>query len=132
MSRLSRAVGRRDKAISLMMALESANEDRKPLSVASDLTRLLRDIPSAKIGALPLPKTKLSPEWETIAVVARCASLIELWDTPVGDLRSYIPAPDTVHVDAVKGQWKLFKEDTSKEVLEYLQLLAPSALDFNV
>ena len=132
MSRLSRAVGRRDKARHLMMTLESTNEDSKPLSVASDLTRLLRDIPSSKIGDLPHPKTKLSPEWETIAVVARCASLIELWDTPLGDVPSYIPAPGTVHVDTLKGQWKLFKEDTSKEVLEYLQLLAPSALDFNV
>lgn len=132
MSRLSRAVGRRDKATSLMTTLESTNEDSQPLSVASDLTRLLRDIPSSKIGALPLPKTKLSPEWETIAVVARCASLIELWDTPVGDLRSYIPAQDTVHVDTLQGQWRLFKEDPSKEVLEYLQLLVPSPLDFNV
>ena len=132
MSRLSRAVGRRDKAASLMMSLESNTEDSKPLNVEHDLTLLLRDIPASKIGALPLLKTKLSPEWETIAVVARCASLVELWDTPVATIRSYIPVQDTVNVDILKGHWQLFKEDSSKDVLDYLRLLTPKPLVLTV
>ena len=132
MSRLSRAVGRRDKATSLMMSLESNIEDSKPLTVEHDLTRLLRDIPASKIGALPLFKSKLSPEWETIAVVARCASLVELWDTPVATIRSYIPVQDTVNVDMLKGQWELFKDDSSKDVLDYLRLLTPKPLVLTV
>ena len=111
-----------------MMSLESNNEDNKPLTVDYDLTRLLRDIPASKIGALPLANNKLSPEWETIAVVGRCASLVKLWDTPVDTIRSYIPVQDTVNVDILKGQWQLFKEDTSKDVLDYLRLLTPKPL----
>ena len=132
MSRLSRAIGRRDKAISLMIMLESNHEDNKPLFLTSDLTRLLRDIPAAKIGALARTSGKLSPEWETIAVVARCASIVELWDTPVGTIQSYIPVKDSIHVDTLKGQWSLFKEDNSKDVLGYLQLLSQKPLDFHV
>jgi hypothetical protein len=112
--------------------LESNHEDNKPLSVTSDLTRLLRDIPAAKIGALSRTSGKLSPEWETIAVVARCASIVELWDTPVGTIQSYIPAKGSIHVDTLKGQWSLFKEDNSKDVMDYLQLLSQKPLDFHV
>ena len=132
MSRLSRAIGRRDKAHAVMALLESNLGDIKPLCLASDLTCLLRDIPASKIGAVPQSSAKLSPEWETIAVVARCVSYVELWDTPVGTIRSYIPAKDSVNVNSLKDQWLLFKEDSSKDVLDYLQLLLQKPLDFHV
>lgn len=131
MSRLSRAVARRDIAWKLHSKVETPEKDRHPLSVAEELTSILRDIPIAKIGALPQGR-RPSAEWETIAVVAKIASMTELWSVPVGSVQSYFPTNDQHWLETFRARWTLVKDVPSTTVVDFLELLIQKPLDFNV
>jgi hypothetical protein len=134
MSRLSRAVARRDMAWKLHSKVANPAPDRQPLSVAAELTSLLRDIPISTIGAPPQGR-RPSAEWETIAVVAKIASMTELpgWSVPVGPLHSYFPPTDKEWgEETFRARWTLVKDVPSKTVVDFLTLLIPTPLNWNV
>jgi len=130
MSLVSRAIGRRDKAWSLHELVSSPITDRQPLSVAEDLTTILRDIPADKFGALPSTNTgKLSPEWETVGIVARIASLSSLWSRPHDEVRNYLPNNDPYLLQTFRARWSLVKDKTSTTVIDFLELLNEQPLN---
>lgn len=132
MSRLSRAVARRDIAWKLLNKVDNLEQDLRPLSVAEDLTKILDDIPAKKIGALPNSTSKLSMEWETIGTVAKIASITGLWELPNNSVRSYLPTNDKHWLETFRARWALVQSSTSKNVTDFLELLLQKPLDLNV
>lgn len=132
MSRLSRAVARRDLAWKLHDKVKNPEKDQQPLSVTEDLTKILRDIPVAKIGILPTQFSyRPSAEWETIAIVARIASMTHLWSVPIGSIHSYFPPNDKQWLVTFRTRWTVVKESPSKNVIDFLELLTSgSVLNF--
>jgi hypothetical protein len=133
MSRLSRAMVRRDKALTLCEMVSLADCDRQPLSVSEDLTKILRDIPVEKIGALPNSASeKPSFEWETIGVVAKIASITSLWETPIGSIHSYFPHNSKEWLQTFRTRWQLVKDTPSNTVTDFLKLMVQKPLEFTV
>lgn len=132
MSRLSRAVARRDIAWKLCTKLENTEQTHHPLSVTEELTKIMSDIPANKIGGLPGSTIKLSIVWETIGIVAKIASITGLWELPVGSIRSYLPPNDKHWLETFRARWALIRTSPSKNVLDFLELLRQKPLDLNV
>ena len=132
MSLLSRAVVRRDIALKLHDKVENSEKDQQPLDVTEDLTKILRDIPVDKIGTLP---TKVSDRpsdvWMTIAIVARIASMTQLWNVPIGPIHSYFPPNDKQWLATFRTRWTEVKDSPSKNVIDFVGLLmSGSTLNF--
>lgn len=132
MSRLSRDAARRDIAWKLHNKVENSEKDERPLFVTEDLTKILRDIPVDKIGTLPTKfSDRRSDVWMTIAIVARIASMTHLWDVPIGSIHSYFPPNDEQWLATFRTRWTEVNNSTSKNVIDFLELLTiGSVLNF--
>jgi hypothetical protein len=132
MSKLSRPHVILAKAIDVMNSVEQNSSDNQPLTIGSDLTLLLREIPTKKLGQLCDKRGKLTPEWETIATVARTVSLAALDEKKVDTVHDYLPSPTEFHFENFQRRWSELLSDNSKDVHDFLGLLESRPLHFCV
>lgn len=124
MSRIKRALIRRDKAWTLMEKLEK-NPENAYLNIKERLTLLFKDIPSEKIGTIPKNFKTKNYEWQTICIAARIASISGIWDLNVQELEHYLPSID---LRTFKHNWEQYRQDTSKDATDFLSLLRLAAV----
>ena len=124
MSRIKRALIRRDRALTFMEKLENESENVS-LNIKERLTFLFKDIPSKKIGAIPSNFKTNNYEWETICIGARIASMTGIWEIHVQDLENYLPSID---LQTFKCRWERYRTDASKDATDFLKLLCLSSV----
>lgn len=71
-----------------MEIVEQGDETKLPLDLATTLQQFLQDIPTTK---LRFPVHRAATEWETVAIIARTASLSGHCDLPVEPTENYLP-----------------------------------------
>ena len=120
MSRLSRAIVRRDKAYQLLESVESEDHETQQLNHMDILTTILRDIDPNKIGPIPKNFKKRSHIWETICVVAKIASITGMWTQDNKDIQEYLP--DMRH-EIFRAKWNEIKANINSDALDFLNLL---------
>jgi hypothetical protein len=131
MSKLNRALIRLNKAIQVMNSVEQNTSDKRPLTIGSDLTRILRDIPAKNLKQM-YDKRGLTEEWETIATAARTVSLTKDDANEVGTVHSHLPCDDDFNFENFQRRWSGMLNDNSKDVHDFLDLLEVKALNFCV
>lgn len=120
MSRLSRAIVRRDKAYQLLGTVESEDQERQQLNHMDRLTAILRDIDPNKIGPIPKNFKKRNPVWETICVVAKIASITDIWTVASKDIQEYLPVGKH---ELFREKWNEIKANPAADALDFLNIL---------
>ena len=120
MSKLSRAVKRRDISADMLKKIEQ-NIESVPLSFHEKMTKILIDI--------PIDNLHKDHEFETVAIIARSASLSGIWS---GELKTVAEHREMqCEVDEhFKNRWKIIKENPSATILDYLNILGVTKLSF--
>ena len=120
MSKLSRAVKRRELSLNMLKSIEQDLEE-VPLTFHDKMTKILRDI--------PVDKLHKKHEFETVAIIARCSSLSGIW---YGDLKTVAEHREMqCEVDEhFKNRWKIIKENPSATIVDYLNILGVTKLCF--
>lgn len=124
MSRIPRALIRRDRAWCFMEKLEE-DEENTSLNIKQRLTELFKDIPSEKIGPVPPNLQKKNYEWHAICIGARIASIAGIWDVPVQDLEKYLPS---IEYRTFKHNWEQLRKNNLKDAHDFLKLLNMSVV----
>jgi len=115
MSKLSRAVKRRDISADMLKKIEQNLED-VPLTFHDKMTKILRDI--------PVDRLHKKHEFETVAIIARCSSLSGIWYGAVADIQQS-------NVDKhFKNRWKTVKDRPESTVVDFLEILELTKLSF--
>ena len=115
MSRMKRAVVRRDKALGLLASVES--ESASLVSLPKQLTALLKDIPAKKLE-FPLNGSKTSLEWQTIDIVCN----IDIQTGGMSESAWDFPRDATAWSDICK-KWDVLRTQsfaTYKDLLEVI------------
>ena len=120
MSKLSRAVKRRDISADMLKKIEQ-NIESVPLSFHEKMTKILIDI--------PIDNLHKDHEFETVAIIARCSSLSGIWP---GELKTVVEHQQMqCEVDEhFKNRWKIIKENPSATIVDYLNILGVTKLCF--
>ena len=120
MSKLSRAVKRRDISADMLKKIEQ-NIESVPLSFHEKMTKILIDI--------PIDNLHKDHEFETVAIIARSASLSGIWS---GELKTVVEHQQMqCEVDEhFKNRWKIIKENPSATIVDYLDILGVTKLCF--
>jgi len=113
MSILSRACKRRNMAGSILKSLEKDTEN-VPLTLHKQMTAILMDIPSEKLH--------LDPEFETIAIIARSASIAGVWQADLQTVAEHRKWQVNV-TESFKNRWQLVQENQNVTVVDFLELL---------
>jgi|TARA_B110000879_G_C10878516_1_gene395820 hypothetical protein len=113
MSKLSRAVKRRDISADILKKIEQDLEE-VPLSFHEKMTKILLDI--------PVDRLHKKHEFETVAIIGRCASLSGIW---YGELKTVAEHQEMqCNVDKhFKNRWRTVKENPSATVVDFLDIL---------
>ena len=122
MSKLSRDIVRRDKALNLLDSVENESENSS-LNILDHMTDILRDIKVENLDTLYKTSKKLSPVWETIGIVGRIASIEGLWTTPKKAIDEYLPENNKECLQNFCGQWAKTKKNLNADALDFLALL---------
>jgi hypothetical protein len=116
MSVVSRAVKRRDISVDMLKNIEQ-NIESVPLTFHDKMTKILLDIDVEKLHR--------SHEFETVAIIARCASLSGIWPGAIADIQQ-------CNVDQhFKNRWKIIKENPSATVVDFLGILGVTKSKLN-
>ena len=108
MSKLSRAVKRRELSLNMLKSIEQDLEE-VPLTFHDKMTKILADI--------PVDKLHRNHEFETVSIVGRCASLAGIWSGAVADIQQ-------CNVDKhFKNRWKTIKDRPESTVVDFLDIL---------
>jgi|TARA_B110000967_G_C18776282_1_gene505723 hypothetical protein len=89
------------------------------------MTDIIRDIDPKNIGPIYKNK-KMHPVWETIVVIARTASIEEIWTVPTQPLECYLPENNTKVLEHFIQRWKETKARAGTDALDFLALLNQS------
>ena len=113
MSVVSRAVKRRDISADMLKKIEQDLEE-VPLTFHDKMTKILRDI--------PVDKLHKKHEFETLAIVCRCASLSGIW---YGELKTVAEHQEMQgNVDKhFKNRWRTVKDRPESTVVDFLDIL---------
>ena len=118
---IPRSIIRRDKAYTLMLKVESEDEQQQCLSPLNDMTLILKDIKLKDIGTVPKKLTSKEAVWETICVIARTASLLNAWTVPTKTLVSYLPRHLTLK--ELRFQWQSVQQKQSHNAIDLINIL---------
>ena len=113
MSKLSRAVKRRDISADMLKKIEQ-NIESVPLSFHEKMTKILLDI--------PVDRLHKKHEFETVAIIGRCASLSGIW---YGELKTVAEHQEMqCNVDKhFKNRWRTVKDRPESTVVDFLDIL---------
>ena len=113
MSKLSRAVKRRDISADILKKIEQDLEE-VPLSFHEKMTKILLDI--------PVDRLHKKHEFETVAIIGRCASLSGIW---YGELKTVAEHQEMQgNVDKhFKNRWRTVKDRPESTVVDFLDIL---------
>ena len=113
MSKLSRAVKRRDISADILKKIEQDLEE-VPLSFHEKMTKILLDI--------PVDRLHKKHEFETVAIIGRCASLSGIW---YGELKTVAEHQEMQgNVDKhFKNRWRTIKDRPESTVVDFLDIL---------
>ena len=115
MSKLSRAVKRRDISADMLKKIEQDLEE-VPLTFHDKMTKILRDI--------PVDRLHKNHEFETVAIIARSANLAGIWSGAVADIQQ-------CNVDKhFKNRWRTVKDRPESTVVDFLDILGVTKLSF--
>jgi len=97
------------------------NIESVPLSFHEKMTKILIDI--------PIDNLHKDHEFETVAIIARSASLSGIWS---GELKTVVEHQQMqCEVDEhFKNRWKIIKENPSATIVDYLNMLGVTKLSF--
>jgi len=120
MSKLSRAVKRRDISADMLKKIEQNLED-VPLTFHDKMTKILRDI--------PVDRLHKKHEFETVAIIARCSSLSGIW---YGELKTVAEHREKQgNVDKhFKNRWRTVKDRPESTVVDFLDIFGVTKLSF--
>lgn len=108
---LRRNIVRRDKAFSFLEKLKGAEENH-PVNVEKVLCFILKDIPSQAF------QKKMSPEWETIALVCEAAALVGLGGPSLTEVHLYIPSD----LQGFASKWLQLQSKRNVSLTDYFNL----------
>lgn len=113
MSVVSRAVKRRDISADMLKNIEQ-NLEEVPLTFYDKMTKILLDIPVQNLHK--------NHEFETIAIIARCAFLANIW---YGELKTVAEHQEMqCNVDKhFKNRWKTVKDCPNSSIVDFLDIL---------
>ena len=113
MSVVSRAVKRRELSLNMLKSIEQDLEE-VPLTFHDKMTKILADI--------PVDKLHKKHEFETVAIIARSASLSGIW---YGELKTVAEHREMqCEVDEhFKNRWKIIKDRPESTVIDFLDIL---------
>jgi len=115
MSKLSRAVKRRDISADMLKKIEQDLEE-VPLTFHDKMTKILADI--------PVDRLHKNHEFETVAIIARSANLAGIWSGAVADIQQ-------CNVDKhFKNRWRTVKDRPESTVVDFLDILGVTKLSF--
>ena len=120
MSKLSRAVKRRDISADMLKKIEQ-NIESVPFTFHDKMYKILADI--------PIDNLHLNHEFETVSIMARCASLAGIWPGELKTVAQHQQMQGNVD-DHFKNRWKIVKENPSANVVDYLNILGVTKLCF--
>ena len=113
MSKLSRAVKRRDISADILKKIEQDLEE-VPLTFCRKMTKILADI--------PVDRLHKNHEFETVAIIARSANLAGIW---YGELKTVAEHQEMQgNVDKhFKNRWRTVKDRPESTVVDFLDIL---------
>jgi hypothetical protein len=113
MSVVSRAVKRRELSLNMLKSIEQDLEE-VPLTFHDKMTKILADI--------PVDKLHKKHEFETVAIIARSASLSGIW---YGELKTVAEHQEMQgNIDKhFKNRWRTVKDRPESTVVDFLDIL---------
>lgn len=120
MSKLSRAVKRRDISADMLKKIEQ-NIESVPFTFHDKMSKILADI--------PIDKLHKDLEFETVAIIARSATLAGIWSGELKTVAQHQQMQGNVD-DHFRNRWKIVKENPSANIDAYLNLMTVVKLCF--